>query len=69
MADFEAPDREAPQFWVTFGANFRIDSVETLAPGSDAYVENIGTDRNQVWRIGIPRGDVGKNATIIIRRL
>lgn len=69
MADFEAPDREAPEFWVTFGANFTIGNVETLPAGSDAYVENVGTDRNQIWNIGIPQGVKGDNATIVIRRL
>lgn len=69
MADFEAPDREAPEFWVTFGANFTIGNVETLEPGSDAYVENVGTERNQVWNIGIPKGEKGDTGTIVIRRL
>ena len=69
MADFEAPDREPPQFWVEFGSSLQIGNVETLPAGSEAYVRNSGTGRDQVWDIGIPQGIKGDDATILIRRL
>lgn len=67
MADFEAPDREVPEFWVEFGSNLQIGNVETLPAGSEAYVRNSGTDRSQVWDMGIPEGQAGtdgQDATI-----
>lgn len=72
MADFEAPDREPPQFWVEFGTNLEIGDVETLPAGSQAYVRNAGTAKHQIWDIGIPEGEQGvpgQDAKIIIRRL
>lgn len=66
VADFETPEREPVDFSISFHADMTIGNVETLPAGSDAYVVNVGTERNQVWNIGIPRG---ADASIIIRRL
>ncbi len=43
-----------------------IGDVTTGAPGSDATVENVGSDTFPVLDITIPRGDVGAAATIEI---
>lgn len=37
----------------------RISHIDTLAPGSDATVQNIGDETNANLVIGIPRGNVG----------
>lgn len=36
-----------------------IDSVVTLDPDEDAYIEELGTNTESVWRVGIPRGYTG----------
>lgn len=53
---FETPEREDIDFSITFHADMQIGEVETLPPDSNAYVENVGTERNQIWNMGIPRG-------------
>jgi len=68
-AQFETPEREPVEFSISFHADMTIGEVETLPAGSQAYVENVGTQRNQIWNIGIPQGIQGENASIIIRRL
>lgn len=47
-------------------ATIRVGEVGTLLPGSDAIVENVGTDADAVLYFGIPRGDKGDTATIRI---
>lgn len=47
-------------------ATIRVSEVETLLPGSDAIVENRGTDSNALLYFGIPRGDKGDAGTIAI---
>lgn len=47
-------------------ATIRIGDVETLLAGSDAFVENVGTDSDAIFHIGIPRGDKGDAGTIRI---
>lgn len=47
-------------------ATIRVGEVETLLPGSDAIVENVGTDADAILHFGIPRGDKGDTATIQI---
>ena len=64
--EFTVPEREPVEFSISFHADMTIGDVETLPAGSDAYVINVGTERNQIWNIGIPRGE---DASIIIRRL
>lgn len=39
-----------------------IGNVETLPPGSSAYVQNVGTESNAVLNFGIPRGNAGEGA-------
>ncbi len=41
--------------------SFKIGTTTTLPPGSDAYVENVGTDKNVVANFGIPKGEPGDN--------
>lgn len=65
-AQFDVPEREPVDFSLSFHADMEIGTVETLPAGSDAYVVNVGTERNQIWNIGIPRG---QDAKIIMRRL
>ena len=43
-----------------------IGEVETLAPGSSATAENVGTVENAVLNVGIPRGDTGMTPAISI---
>ena len=48
-------------------ATLDVAATETLAPGEDAYVRNLGTDRNALLEFGIPRGitgNPGENASI-----
>lgn len=59
VAEFETHEREPVEFSISFHPDMELGTVETLPPGSDAYVENVGTERNQVWNIGIPKGDQG----------
>ena len=47
-------------------ATIRIGEVETLLPGDDATIENVGTDTDAVLNFGIPRGDKGDSGTITI---
>lgn len=41
-----------------------VESTETLAPGTNADVENVGTNLDVKLRFKIPRGDVGEAATV-----
>ena len=41
------------------GATIQIGTVETLPAGSNAYVRNVGTDRNAIFDMGIPQGANG----------
>ena len=41
--------------------SFKIGTTTTLPPGSDAYVENVGTDKDIVANFGIPKGEHGDN--------
>ena len=36
-----------------------VESVVTLAPGDDAYIEQLGTPSAAIWRVGLPRGATG----------
>lgn len=45
-------------------ATIRIGTVTTLAPGSNATVENVGTSVNAIFNFGIPQGDKGDAATV-----
>jgi hypothetical protein len=45
-------------------ASVDVDSTATLAPGSDASVENVGTSLDVRLKFGIPRGDPGEAATV-----
>ncbi len=36
-----------------------VDSTETLAPGEQAYVENVGTKKDIKLKFGIPKGQTG----------
>lgn len=44
-------------------ATVTIGTVETLPPGSNAYVRNSGTDTDAVLDMGIPRGNAGEGAS------
>jgi hypothetical protein len=70
--DAEIPEKKDIDFSISFHADMQIGTVETLPAGSNAYVLNVGTERNQIWNIGIPQGEqgpAGQDAKIIIRRL
>lgn len=72
VAEFETSEREPVEFSISFHSDMVLGTVETLPAGSQAYVTNVGTARNQIWNIGIPRGEqgvAGQDASIIIRRL
>lgn len=60
VAEFETSEREPVEFSISFHSDMMLGTVETLPPGSDAYVENVGTERNQIWNIGIPQGVKGE---------
>ena len=44
-------------------ATVTIGTVETLPPGSNAYVRNSGTDTDAILDMGIPRGNAGEGAS------
>lgn len=41
------------------GATIRVGTTTTITPGSNASVENVGTDANAIFNFGIPRGERG----------
>lgn len=41
------------------GATIRVGTTTTLTPGSNASVENVGTDSNAIFNFAIPRGERG----------
>jgi hypothetical protein len=43
-----------------------VDSVVTLDPDEDAYIEELGTNTESAWRVGIPRGYTGLTPDIEI---
>lgn len=43
-------------------ATIQIGSVTTLDAGSNATVENVGTENNAIFNFGIPKGQDGENA-------
>ncbi len=45
-------------------ATIEIGTVTSLAPGSVATVENVGTDTHAILNIGIPRGEPGAAAEL-----
>ena len=47
----------------------QIGTVESVQPDEEPYIVNVGTSSNQIWNFGIPKGEDGENASIIIRRL
>ena len=44
----------------TYMLTFSVDSVETGEPGTEASVENVGTDRDVKLKFVIPKGDKGE---------
>lgn len=66
---------------VEAGVSVEVGSTETLPPGSEAYVQNVGTPNHIKLKFGIPEGEkgeegaegpegpAGQDAKIIIRRL
>ena len=44
----------------TYMLTFSVDSVETGEPGTEASVENVGTDRDVKLKFKIPKGDKGE---------
>lgn len=47
-------------------ATIRVGEVETLLPGSDVVVENVGTANDAILNFGIPRGDKGDAGTVTV---
>ena len=47
-------------------ATIHVQEVETLLPGSDAIVENLGTSEDALLYFGIPRGDKGDAGTVAV---
>lgn len=43
-----------------------VGETETLPAGSDAYVQNVGTNNHLVLNFGIPAGESGESATITV---
>lgn len=43
-----------------------VESVVTLAPGDDAYIEQLGTPSAAIWRVGLPRGATGLTPDISV---
>lgn len=52
------PSRFAP-------ALITVGKTETLAPGSDAYVKNVGTDKYVILDMGIPKGYKGDSGVMV----
>lgn len=49
-----------------YGATVEVESVTTVEPGSNASVNNVGTNQNAKLRFSIPKGDKGDAATIAV---
>ena len=47
-------------------ATIRIGTVETLDPDDQVYFENVGTDTDAIFNIGIPKGDRGDAGTMTV---
>lgn len=43
-----------------------VESVVTLAPGDDAYIEQLGTPSAAIWRVGLPQGATGLTPDISV---
>ena len=49
-----------------YGATVEVESVTTGEPGSNASINNVGTNQNAKLRFSIPKGDKGDAATISV---
>lgn len=49
-----------------YGATVEVESVTTGEPGSNAIVDNVGTNQNAKLRFSIPKGDKGDAATVAV---
>ncbi len=49
-----------------YGATVEVESVTTGEPGSNASVDNVGTNQNAKLHFSIPKGDKGDAATVAV---
>lgn len=54
-------DEVVMEVLVEAGVSVEVGSTETLPPGSEAYVQNVGTPNHLVLKFGIPEGEKGED--------